>query len=80
MGTLFDVNGGSGTIQVSRGILPNSAAPGTLIGGGINIANRTGGAVTFTDQVTITGGNGVSISGGTSAGAVNFNGGLDITT
>ncbi|TPI63031.1 hypothetical protein FJ420_13170 [Mesorhizobium sp. B3-1-3] len=80
LGTLLDVNGGSGTIQVSRGILTNSATPGTLIGGGINIANRTGGAVTFTDQVTITGGNGVSISGGTAAGAVNFNGGLDITT
>ncbi|RAZ91309.1 hypothetical protein DPM33_08370 [Mesorhizobium hawassense] len=79
-GTLLDVNGGSGTIQVSRGILPNGVTPGTLIGGGINIANRTGGAVTFTDQVTITGGNGVSISGGTAAGAVNFNGGLDITT
>lgn len=80
LGTLLDVNGGSGTIQVSRGILPNNATPGTLIGGGINIANRSGGAVTFTDQVAITGGNGVSISGGTAAGAVNFNGGLDITT
>ncbi|MER9315117.1 hypothetical protein NKI31_06280 [Mesorhizobium sp. M0659] len=79
-GTLLDVNGGTGTISVSRGILPNSATPGTLTGGGINIANRTGGAVTFTDQVTITGGNGVSISGGSAAAAVNFNGGLDITT
>ncbi|TPJ79051.1 right-handed parallel beta-helix repeat-containing protein [Mesorhizobium sp. B2-6-2] len=79
-GTLLDVNGGSGAIQVSRGILPNSATSGTLIGGGINIANRTGGAVTFTDQVTIAGGNGVSISGGTAGGAVNFNGGLDIAT
>lgn len=79
-GTLLDVNGGTGTISVSRGILPNSATPGTLTGGGINIANRTGGAVTFTDQATITGGNGVSISGGSAAAAVNFNGGLDITT
>lgn len=79
-GTLLDVNGGTGTISVSHGILPNSATPGTLTGGGINIANRTGGAVTFTDQVTITGGNGVSISGGSAAAAVNFNGGLDITT
>lgn len=79
-GTLLDVNGGTGAISVSRGILPNSATPGTLTGGGINIANRTGGAVTFTDQVTITGGNGVSISGGSAAAAVNFNGGLDITT
>ncbi|QND67822.1 hypothetical protein HB777_30340 [Mesorhizobium loti] len=79
-GTLLDVNGGTGTITVSRGVLPYSATPGTLTGGGINIANRTGGSVTFTDQVTITGGNGVSISGGTAGGAVNFNGGLDITT
>ncbi|MER9919096.1 MULTISPECIES: hypothetical protein [unclassified Mesorhizobium] len=80
-GTLLDVNGGTGgTISVSRGFLPNGGPAGTLTGGGINIANRTGGAVTFTDQVTITGGNGVSISGGTAGGAVNFNGGLDITT
>ena len=79
-GSLLNAIGGTGTISVSRGILPNSAAPGTLTGGAINIANRTGGAVTFTDQVTITGGNGVSISGGSAAAAVNFNGGLDITT
>ncbi|MER9393241.1 MULTISPECIES: hypothetical protein [unclassified Mesorhizobium] len=79
-GTLLDVNGGTGTLSVSRGFLPNGGPAGTLTGGGINIANRTGGAVTFTDQVTITGGNGVSISGGSAAAAVNFNGGLDITT
>ncbi|MES0180233.1 hypothetical protein NKJ86_16750 [Mesorhizobium sp. M0025] len=79
-GTLLDVNGGTSTISVSRGFLPNGGPAGTLTGGGINIANRTGGAVTFTDQVAITGGNGVSISGGTAGGAVNFNGGLDITT
>lgn len=79
-GALLNVNGGTGTISVSRGFLPNGGPAGTLTGGGISIANRTGGAVTFTDQVTIAGGNGVSISGGSAAGAVNFNGGLDITT
>jgi hypothetical protein len=79
-GSLLNAIGGTGTISVSRGFLPNGGPAGTLTGGGINIANRTGGAVTFTDQVTITGGNGVSISGGSAAAAVNFNGGLDITT
>ncbi|WP_136616191.1 MULTISPECIES: hypothetical protein [Mesorhizobium] len=77
-GTLLDVDGGTGTISVSRGFLPNAGPAGTLTGGGINIANRTGGAVTFTDQVTINGG-GVAISGGSGAAAVNFNGGLAIT-
>ncbi|CAN7235238.1 inverse autotransporter beta domain-containing protein [Mesorhizobium sp. LjRoot246] len=77
-GTLLDVNGGTGTISVSRGFLPNAGPAGTLTGGGINIANRTGGSVTFTDQVTINGG--VAISGGSGAAAVNFNGGLAITT
>ncbi|WP_292189630.1 hypothetical protein [Mesorhizobium sp.] len=61
-GTLLDVNGGTGTISVSRGFLPNAGPAGTLTGGGINIANRTGGSVTFTDQVTLTGGNGVSLT------------------
>ena len=78
-GKLFDISGGAGTISVSRGFLPNGGPAGTLTGGGIAIAGRTGGAVTFTDQVTINGG-GVAISGGSAAAAVNFNGGLDITT
>lgn len=72
-GKLLDISGGAGTISVSRG------SAGTLTGGGIDIAGRTGGAVTFTDQVTVNGG-GVSISGGGAGAAVNFNGGLDITT
>lgn len=72
-GKLFDISGGTGTISVSRG------SAGTLTGGGIDIAGRTGGAVTFTDQVTINTG-GVSISGGGAGAAVYFNGGLDITT
>lgn len=78
-GKLLDVSGGTGTISVSRGFLPNGGPAGTLTGGGIAIAGRTGGAVDFTDQVTINGG-GVAISGGSGAAAVNFNGGLDITT
>ncbi len=64
LGTLLDVNGGTGNITVTRGTLPNSATPGTLTGGGISIANRTGGLVNFTDKVTV-GGNGVSLTNNT---------------
>ena len=42
-------------IDGTRGVLPNGGPAGTLTGGGIDISNRTGGVVTFTDQVTITG-------------------------
>ncbi|MER9336273.1 hypothetical protein NKJ06_20140 [Mesorhizobium sp. M0293] len=76
-GTLLDVNAGSGTISVSRGFLPNAGPAGTLTGGGINIANRTGGSVTFTDQVTI-GGTGVSLTNNTGS-TVTF-ADVDITT
>ncbi|MFC3326535.1 beta strand repeat-containing protein [Mesorhizobium cantuariense] len=77
-GTLLDVNGGgTGTISVSRGFLPNAGPAGTLTGGGINIANRTGGSVTFTDEVTI-GGTGVSLTNNTGS-TVTF-ADVDITT
>ncbi|RUU72323.1 hypothetical protein, partial [Mesorhizobium sp. M7A.F.Ca.MR.362.00.0.0] len=38
-GALLNVNGGTGTISVSRGFLPNGGPAGTLTGGGISIAN-----------------------------------------
>ncbi|WP_245279032.1 hypothetical protein [Mesorhizobium loti] len=76
-GTLLDANGGSGNITVTRGTLPNSVTPGTLTGGGISIANRTGGLVKFSDDVTI-GGNGVSLTNNTGS-TVTFED-LDVST
>ncbi|UVK56045.1 hypothetical protein DBIPINDM_002621 [Mesorhizobium sp. AR02] len=76
-GTLLDVNGGTGNITLTRGTLPNSATPGTLTGGGISIANRSGGLVNFTDKVTVNG-NGVSLTNNTGS-TVTF-ADLDITT
>ncbi|WP_210242267.1 hypothetical protein [Mesorhizobium sp. B2-3-12] len=76
-GTLLDANGGNGDITVTRGTLPNSGPAGTLTGGGITIANRTGGTVDFTDHVTVDG-NGVSLTNNTGA-AITF-ADVDITT
>lgn len=57
--------------------MPNSGPAGTLTGGGISIANRTGGLVNFTDKVTVNG-NGVSLTNNTGA-TITF-ADLDITT
>ncbi|WP_179301058.1 MULTISPECIES: S-layer family protein [unclassified Mesorhizobium] len=76
-GTLLDANGGAGNITLTRGTLPNSATPGTLTGGGVSIANHTGGLITFSDEVTV-GGNGVSLTN--NAGSIITFEGLDITT
>ncbi|WP_179295984.1 S-layer family protein [Mesorhizobium sp. WSM4312] len=76
-GTLLDANGGAGNITLTRGTLPNSATPGTLTGGGVSIANHTGGLITFSDEVTV-GGNGVSLTN--NAGSIIAFEGLDITT
>jgi hypothetical protein len=77
-GTLLDVDGGSGSITVTRGTLPNSATPGTLTVGQVDIAAKTGGTVNFTD-LTVNSGTQNAVSLVNNAGATfNFNGDLAI--
>lgn len=71
--TSFEVDGGTGNVTYNGEIT-------STIGQSILVQNRSGGSVTFSSQsnVTDTGG-GVRVTGNT-AGTVNFNGELDLTT